>query len=40
MPEYRRYFVEGGTYFFTLVTALLSPIRFVSVPGAKGAYLF
>jgi putative transposase len=21
MPDYRRYFVEGGTYFFTLVTA-------------------
>jgi putative transposase len=26
MPDYRRYFVEGGTYFFTLVTAERMPL--------------
>src|SRR5438874_11912281 len=26
MPDYRRYFVEGGTYFFTVVTAGREPI--------------
>ena len=26
MPDYRRYFVEGGTYFFTLVTAGRAPL--------------
>jgi len=26
MPEYRRYFVEGGTYFFTVVTAEREPL--------------
>jgi putative transposase len=26
MPNYRRYFVEGGTYFFTLVTAQRAPL--------------
>jgi putative transposase len=26
MPDYRRYFVEGGTYFFTLVTANRMPL--------------
>jgi putative transposase len=26
MPDYRRYFVEGGTYFFTLVTAGREPL--------------
>jgi len=26
MPDYRRYFVEGGTYFFTLVTANRVPL--------------
>jgi putative transposase len=26
MPEYRRYFVEGGTYFFTVVTAGRQPL--------------
>jgi putative transposase len=26
MPEYRRYFVEGGTYFFTVVTANRAPL--------------
>jgi putative transposase len=26
MPEYRRYFVPGGTYFFTLVTLHRAPI--------------
>jgi REP-associated tyrosine transposase len=26
MPDYRRYFVEGGTYFFTVVTADRQPI--------------
>jgi len=26
MPDYRRYFVEGGTYFFTLVTAGRIPL--------------
>src|SRR5438874_8481795 len=27
MPDYRRYFVEGGTYFFTVVTAGREPRR-------------
>ena len=26
MPDFRRYFVAGGTYFFTLVTARRSPL--------------
>jgi putative transposase len=26
MPDYRRYYVEGGTYFFTVVTYLRKPI--------------
>ena len=26
LPDYRRYFVEGGTYFFTLVTAGRTPL--------------
>lgn len=26
MPDYRRYFVEGGTYFFTVVTAGRMPL--------------
>jgi putative transposase len=26
MPDYRRYFVEGGTYFFTVVTAGRAPM--------------
>jgi putative transposase len=26
MPDYRRYFVEGGTYFFTVVTAHRKPL--------------
>ena len=26
MPEFRRYFVPGGTYFFTVVTAARSPL--------------
>jgi len=26
VPDYRRYFVEGGTYFFTLVTAHRQPL--------------
>lgn len=26
MPEFRRYFVAGGTYFFTLVTACRAPL--------------
>jgi putative transposase len=26
MPDFRRYFVPGGTYFFTLVTARRSPL--------------
>ena len=26
MPDYRRYFVEGGTYFFTVVTAHRVPL--------------
>ncbi|HMC11779.1 MAG TPA: transposase [Pirellulaceae bacterium] len=26
MPDYRRYFVEGGTYFFTVVTASRMPL--------------
>ncbi len=26
MPDYRRYFVEGGTYFFTLVAADRTPL--------------
>jgi REP-associated tyrosine transposase len=26
MPDYRRYFVEGGTYFFTVVTARRKPL--------------
>jgi len=26
MPEYRRYFQPGGTYFFTLVTAGRAPV--------------
>lgn len=26
MPDYRRYFVEGGTYFFTVVTANREPL--------------
>jgi len=26
MPDYRRYFVEGGTYFFTVVTAGRKPL--------------
>jgi putative transposase len=26
MPDYRRYFVEGGTYFFTVVTANRAPL--------------
>jgi putative transposase len=26
MPDFRRYFVEGGTYFFTLVTADRRPL--------------
>ncbi len=26
MPDYRRYFVEGGTYFFTLVAANRKPL--------------
>jgi len=34
MPDYRRYYVAGGTYFFTCVTHLRSPI--LTVLGTHG----
>jgi putative transposase len=33
MPDYRRYFVPGGTYFFTLVTAARAPL--FGIAGAR-----
>ena len=26
MPDYRRYYIEGGTYFFTVVTHMRRPL--------------
>ena len=34
MPNFRRFYVEGGTYFFTLVTDQRA--RFLSLPLARG----
>ena len=33
MPDYRRYFVPGGTFFFTLVTADRAPL--FAAPAAR-----
>jgi REP element-mobilizing transposase RayT len=32
MPEYRRYYVTGGTYFFTVVTDGRRPIFSTDMP--------
>ncbi len=40
MPDYRRYFVPGGTYFFTLVTASRFPIfRSAQARGILGTIM-